>query len=131
MKRNGPAIPFECLCNGYRFVVLHAFDLLTSSMSLIETPSACLALAELAQEELGKSLSILAAASFSSESSDWPWFWSGWRNHTLKAHRAFLYELISPVRIEGHSVDGTRRLAWSIFTQQTSRRKGSGFLCGV
>lgn len=105
---SGPAVPFEALCAGYRMTVLNAFDLLMASMSLAEHPSVALAVSELGQEELGKSLSVLAAASLPNDVADWKWLWSSWRNHTVKAHRAFLYELVSPVRLETRDTDGTR-----------------------
>lgn len=106
-KQVGP-IPFGSLCVGYRLAVTSAFDLLTASLRLMDQPPAALALAELGQEELGKSLSILAAISLSADPAAWRWFWSVWRNHTVKAHRAFLYELISPTRIEIEGPDGKR-----------------------
>ncbi len=48
-----------------------------------------LGLAELALEELGKSYSCLAFYSHSENLNDWKEFWKEWRNHDLKAHRAF------------------------------------------
>ncbi len=36
----------------------------------------------------------------------WTWFWQDWRNHELKAHRAFLYEIVHPVRIAVPKPDG-------------------------
>jgi len=67
-----------------------------------------LGLAELALEELGKSYSCLAYYSKCGKLSDWSVFWKEWKNHTLKAHRAFFYEFFSLLRIEfrfGNSQD--------------------------
>jgi AbiV family abortive infection protein len=125
-KKQPTAIPFEALCDGYRLTVLNAFDLLLASMHLMDQPSVGLAVAELGQEELGKSLSILAAAALPSEPEHWNWFWSAWRDHKRKAHRAFLYELIGPVRLEGHSADGAR-LAGSSMRDNLPAEKEVGF----
>lgn len=59
-----------------------------------------LGLAELALEELGKSYSCLAYYSISEIIDDWKPFWKDWRSHEIKAHRAFLYEFFSVLRIE-------------------------------
>jgi hypothetical protein len=45
-------------------------------------------------------LSLLAAFALPQDSKAWEWFWSGWYSHNLKAHRAYLYELSNPTRIE-------------------------------
>jgi AbiV family abortive infection protein len=91
----------EQLKDGYGKTTANAFRLLNAALTLVpgDLPVA-LGLAEIGQEELGKSLSLLAAFSLPRSGFDWSWLWSGWRNHQLKAHRAFLYELVSPVRIE-------------------------------
>jgi len=85
-KKQPTAIPFEALCHGYRLTVLNAFDLLLASMRLMDQPSVGLAVAELGQEELGKSLSILAAVALPSEPEHWNWFWSAWRDHNIPLH---------------------------------------------
>ncbi|SFI77823.1 abortive infection protein, AbiV family [Kaistella treverensis] len=59
-----------------------------------------LGLAELALEELGKSYSCLAYYSESSTLKDWKDFWKEWKNHDLKAHRAFFYEFFNMLRID-------------------------------
>lgn len=59
-----------------------------------------LGLAELALEELGKSYSCLAMYSKAETTKDWSVFWKEWRNHDLKAHRAFFYEFFCLLRIE-------------------------------
>ncbi len=98
------------LTDGYGKAISNAFRLLQAAMTLTaEFPEVALGLAEIGQEETGKSLSFLAAFSLPSDKSAWNWFWSAWKNHQLKAHRAFLYELISPVRIEMHGPGGFRR----------------------
>jgi AbiV family abortive infection protein len=98
------------LTDGYGKTISNAFRLLQAAMTLTaEFPEAALGLAEIGQEETGKSLSFLAAFSFASDKAIWRWFWSAWKNHQLKAHRAFLYELISPVHIEMHGSGVLRR----------------------
>jgi AbiV family abortive infection protein len=91
----------EQLKDGYEKATANAFRLLNAALILVpDNSSVALGLAEIGQEELGKSLSLLAAFSLPKPGFDWAWLWSGWRNHQLKAHRAFLYELISPLRLE-------------------------------
>lgn len=58
-----------------------------------------LGLAELALEELGKSFTCLAYYSRANQINDWTIFWKEWKNHDLKAHRAFFYEFFSLVRL--------------------------------
>jgi AbiV family abortive infection protein len=87
--------------NGLRLLQA-AMDLTTSF------PDKSLALAQIGQEEVGKSLSLLAAFVLPQDSISWAWFWSGWRSHNLKAHRAFLYELLNPTRIELIAKDKSR-----------------------
>ncbi len=58
-----------------------------------------LGLAELALEELGKSYSCLAYYS-NRDNIVWKEFWKEWRNHLVKAHRAFFYEFFCTWRIE-------------------------------
>jgi AbiV family abortive infection protein len=59
-----------------------------------------LGLAELALEELGKSFSCLAMYSKTETTNDWTTFWKEWKNHDLKAHRAFFYEFYCVTRLE-------------------------------
>jgi AbiV family abortive infection protein len=59
-----------------------------------------LGLAELALEELGKSFTCLAYYSKAQSLDDWKDFWKDWKNHDLKAHRAFFYEFFSLLRLE-------------------------------
>lgn len=75
-------------------------------MVIRTSPGSGLALAQIGQEELGKSLSLLAAVDLKPRPEGWDWFWRGWRNHKLKAHRAYLYELLDPQRIEMKAPDG-------------------------
>ncbi|MEO8726945.1 MAG: AbiV family abortive infection protein [Acidobacteriaceae bacterium] len=65
-----------------------------------------MALAEIGQEETGKSLTLLAGFQFGSTTEAWNWFWRGWNNHQMKAHRAYLYQIIDPLRLELTSSDG-------------------------
>lgn len=60
-----------------------------------------LGLAELALEELGKSYCCLAMYSKCKiVTTDWSPFWKDWKNHDLKAHRAFFYEFFCSTRVE-------------------------------
>ncbi len=78
-----------------------------ASTDLIQAyPEKALALGQLGQEEVGRSLTLLAAFALPTEADAWGWFWKGWNNHQLKAHRAYLYEAISPLRIEIGSPNG-------------------------
>jgi AbiV family abortive infection protein len=59
-----------------------------------------LGLAELALEELGKSYLCLAYYSKVPRLQDWNAFWKEWRNHDLKAQRAYCYEFFCLLRVE-------------------------------
>jgi AbiV family abortive infection protein len=60
-----------------------------------------LGLAELALEELGKSYTCLSYYCLTEQKEEiWADFWKDWKNHTVKAHRAFFYEFFSLFRIE-------------------------------
>jgi AbiV family abortive infection protein len=101
-------LTFDQLADGYKKTIVTAHRLMLAAMNLLEEyPEISLGLAELGQEEIGKSLSILSAFQFESKSANWKWFWSGWKNHQLKAHRAYLYELIYPLRINRIQKDGS------------------------
>ena len=97
------------LAEGYNLAVENGLRLFASALDLNETfPDKALALAQVGQEEIGKSLTILAAFALRKDSPAWEGFWYGWHSHNLKAHRAFLYELLNPLRIELTFADGTR-----------------------
>lgn len=100
-SKQNTSIPFEILVDGYEKSVDNGFELSKAGMELYANGyrPASLGLSELGQEEIGKSLSLLAAFALPSDDA-WSWFWSAWKDHTIKAHRAFLYELINPMRIE-------------------------------
>lgn len=101
MKQKNPIILIGELIEGFSFAVDNAFELFSAAMELQKNhPATSLALAQVGQEEIGKSLTILASAALPAETEYWSWFWADWKNHQLKAHRAYLYELISPLRIE-------------------------------
>lgn len=98
-------IPRAILRNGFEKCIHNGFSLVISAMAIIESNShVALGLSQLAQEEIGKSLSILAA--FRLKKDQWKWFWNAWLDHNMKSHRAFLYELISPCRLELKSKTG-------------------------
>ena len=95
-----------------------------AAVLLEEFPDKALALAQLAQEELGKSLSLLAAAALPDSPDAWTWLWAGWRDHQLKAHRAFLYEIIHPQRIElRHPVTGDRYAGEPLFDRMSTEKE--------
>lgn len=101
-------IPLKQLELGYDLTIDNAIKCLGASQSIAtDYPDKALSLAQLGQEELGKSLTLLAAAALPKDEEVWSWFWDGWRNHKLKAHRAYLYEIINPLRIEVLKPDGT------------------------
>lgn len=105
----GPVLTPEALRDGYIKAVEQGFALLDSAMGLApKQPAIALGLAELGQEEVGKSLSLLAAMALPRDADSMQWFWRSWKDHRLKAHRAFLYELISPTRVEIHDPAGGR-----------------------
>jgi AbiV family abortive infection protein len=102
-------IPHASLAQGYGMAVDNGLRLLQAAMDLTESfPDKSLAVAQVGQEEVGKSSSLLAAFALPQDSISWAWFWSGWRSHNLKAHRAFLYELLNPTRIELIARDKSR-----------------------
>lgn len=101
------ALSFEQLREGYVQTIENAMRFFGASVDLRQTyPDKALALAQLGQEEVGRSLSLLSAFNLPPDPSAWEWFWGGWANHQLKAHRAYLYEAISPLRIEIDAPDG-------------------------
>jgi AbiV family abortive infection protein len=65
-----------------------------------DTMHISLGLSELALEELGKSYTCLAYYCISNDTDYMKYFWQEWKNHKLKAHRAFFYEFFSLFRIE-------------------------------
>ena len=93
---------------------------------MVSYPDKSLALAQLGQEEVGKSLSMLSAFALRPDEDAWAWFWRDWNNHQVKAHRAFLYEIISPVRLEISLADGSR-YAGEPLRPRLSQEKESGF----
>ncbi len=91
---------FEQLYDGYSKSLNNAERLNSAGLKLIgKHTEIALGLFELGQEELGKSFTFLATFIFSDTSVAEEFLFKDWRNHRVKAHRAFLYELISPLRI--------------------------------
>ena len=106
---------------GYVQTVENAVRFFGASTDLIQAyPDKALALGQLGQEEVGRSLTLLAAFALPAEADAWGWFWKGWNDHQLKAHRAYLYEAISPLRIEITSPNGR------LFAGEPLRAKISG-----
>lgn len=93
-------LTFEQLYDGYSKSLNNAERLLSAGLKLFgEYSEIALGLLELGQEELGKSFTFLAAFIFSDTSVVEDFLFKDWRNHRVKVHRAFLYELISPLRV--------------------------------
>jgi len=91
---------FEQLYDGYSKSLNNAERLLSAGLKLFEEYSEiALGLFELGQEELGKSFTFLAAFIFSDTPAVEDFLFKDWKNHRAKVHRAFLYELISPLRV--------------------------------
>lgn len=107
MVEKAQIVSKDKLQEGFSFSIDNAIELLSSAMDIQEKhQSKALALAQIGQEEIGKSLTILASFSLPEEPEAWKWFWKGWRDHKLKAHRAYLYELVTPLRLSISSTDG-------------------------
>lgn len=113
---------------GYEKTVSNGFSLVMSAMTLLnDFPHIAIGLSQLGQEEIGKSLSILSA--FQLKENEWQWFWSAWLDHNKKSHRAFLYELISPYRLELRSPTG-ERLAGLSKRKSMPQEKEAAFYVG-
>lgn len=94
------------LQRGYGLSIDNAMRSLGASSKLMkEYPDKALGLAQIGQEEIGKSLSLLAAGTLPPEQA-WDWLSPGWRDHQMKAHRAYFYEIIHPLRIEAPHPEG-------------------------
>lgn len=108
-KKPFQSVPFDVLRKGFELAVLNGFSLLISAMHLVgEFPQIALGLAQLGQEELGKSFAILASISLADDDPDWGSFWSDWKNHEVKAYRAFYYELFNPMRLQLSTPEGEK-----------------------
>jgi AbiV family abortive infection protein len=124
-KHRSPIAPAS-LAQGYNLSVDNGLRLFASAMELNKTfPDKALALAQVGQEEIGKSLTLLAAFALPEDLAAWGWFWDGWHSHNLKAHRAFLYEWLNPTRIELKYPDGAR-FAGEPLRASMPREKESG-----
>ena len=94
-------LPFDVLRKGFELAVSNAFSLVMAAIQLVDQFShVTLGIGQLGQEELGKSFTILAAISLPDDDPDWRSFWSDWKDHRVKASRAFFYELFNPMRLE-------------------------------
>jgi AbiV family abortive infection protein len=126
-KSEPRALSFAQLRDGYIQTIENAVRFFGASTDLMQTfPDKALALAQLGQEEVGRSLTLLAAFGLPTEVHAWGWIWKGWNNHQLKAHRAYLYEIISPVRLEIVGPSG-RRVAGEPLRPKISQEKEAGF----
>jgi AbiV family abortive infection protein len=93
-KQTSISLTFEQLLDAYTKSIDNAMRLHSAGVCLLkEHPEICLGLFELGQEELGKSYSCLAAMGVKEDAKEfWKSFWEEWKNHEIKAHRAFYYE---------------------------------------
>lgn len=101
-------VDHERLAVGYRLCIRNANEFMRAAGLVRESaPAKALALAELGQEEIGKSFHVLAAFSLPAQPHAWKPFWHDWRNHRRKAHAAYFYETLNPVRISIPNPPGT------------------------
>ena len=109
--------------------VSNGFSLVMSAVVLVEKyPQVALGLGQLGQEEIGKSLSILAAVGLRDDDAPWQWFWDAWRDHKVKAHRAFIYELLSPLRLELRTSSGQRLAGHSRRSTMPAEKEASFYV---
>ena len=86
----------EQILDGYRLCLQNVHQLQEAAGLLMEPArSVSLAVAQIGQEELGKSMLLLNAVTFA-DHDDWREFWRRWRNHDAKANMAALYEWLHP-----------------------------------
>ena len=90
-----------------------------------------LGLAELSLEELGKSFTCLAYYSNVQNLDNWKEFWSEWKNHDLKAHRAFFYEFFSLFRIELEYENEKDTLDFPSVRRKFSKEKEASFYVDI
>lgn len=90
-----------------------------------------LGLAELSLEELGKSFTCLAYYSNVQNLYNWKEFWSEWKNHDLKAHRAFFYEFFSLFRIELEYENEKDTLDFPSVRRKFSKEKEASFYVDI
>lgn len=115
------------LQRGYGLSIDNAVRCLGASSELAnQYPDKALGLAQLGQEEIGKSLSLLAAGALPQERA-WEWLSQGWRDHQMKAHRAYFYEIIHPLRIEAPHPEGGEHYDGGPLLDRLSAEKEIGF----
>lgn len=101
MKKRG--LSKEQLLAIFTACIENALSLWTLAIENIKnekTRHISLGLSELALEELGKSYTCLSYYCLTYAEEMWPTFWKDWKNHIVKAHRAFFYEFFSLLRLE-------------------------------
>lgn len=124
--KSNRVLSFVQLRDGYIQTIENAVRFFGATTGLVQAfPDKALALGQLGQEEVGRSLTLLAAFALPTEGHAWKWFWNGWNNHQLKAHRAYLYEIISPLRLETKGPEG-RRFAGEPLRPKISQEKEAG-----
>lgn len=113
----------------------NAFELYKSSKEIAfnsenkKFPS--LGLAELALEELGKSYLCLSYYSRCESLTDWSDFWKDWKNHDLKARKAFCYEFFCLFRFEIDEDDDEKKLIFPTNRKQFSKEKEFAFYVDI
>ncbi len=111
MGRTTRRLTREQVIDGFRLCLQNVGDLQQGALATVSVARAvALALAQVAQEELGKSMLLLCAATFQ-DKADWREFWRRWNNHDAKASMAAWYEWIDPLRMSvrdehGRQFDG-------------------------
>lgn len=112
-----PVLTFDQLYEGHDKSVRNGERLFEAGATIFKNyQDISLGLFELGQEEIGKSFTFLAAFGYGPTDPGWRDFWSTWRDHRKKVNRAFLYEWLSPSRLQiaspaGPSLDGFTRKA--------------------
>ncbi len=103
-------LKFEQLYDAYDKSLDNAMRLHGAGVNLLhEFPDISLGLFELGQEELGKSYTCLATMAVKKgDPAFWKIFWKEWKQHNIKARRAFLYEWLSPLHLGASSSDGMK-----------------------
>jgi AbiV family abortive infection protein len=106
MNRTSRRLTAEQILLGYRLCLQNAGDLQNAALPAARAAHGpALALAQIAQEEVGKSMLLMCAYTFT-EKEDWREFWKRWTSHDAKANAAAWYEWIDALRMTVSDQDG-------------------------